>query len=593
MRRQKNQPDDALRRRSKITAAADPPALCEMSHGDVIELVHELRVHQIELETQNDELRRVQLELSESRDRYWDLYDAAPVSYLTLSPTGKILKANLTASVLLDVERSNLIGQSFYGLLSNEDSVSLQRGLRSLTQNRDRATCDLRISDTRGGVIDVHAQCVYTAGVEGQDHTLRIALTDVTALKTAERQRLERLELEQKLQQKQRLASLGVLAGGIAHDFNNLLVVIVGHADLLQETGPTASQLVSIQQIQTAATRSAELCGQMLAYSGKGNFEKSVFDLAATVRGMGDLLASSVRKANISLRYESATDLPGVEGDVTAIRQIVMNLILNAAEAIGTDDGTISVMTGRVTVSQEYLPRTHLDDDLQSGDYVFLDVVDTGCGIDDESIEKIFDPFFTTKFTGRGLGLASVQGIVRSHHGAIKIESRLGYGTTVRVLLPASDKPTTTPDRLPFRRELPADQQTVLLVDDEEMVRFAMQSLLEARGYTVLCAADGHGAISVLRDHMSEVAIVLLDLTMPGQSAAATCKCLHAMVPDLPVILMSGFSEADALRQCDYSNIAGFVPKPIGDIVSAVGQVLKSTSVPESLSRWETTRRRS
>jgi two-component system, cell cycle sensor histidine kinase and response regulator CckA len=574
MRRQKTQPNDAIRTRSEITAAADLPPLSEMSHGDVIELVHELRVHQIELETQNDELRRVQLELAESRDRYWDLYDAAPVGYLTLSPTGKILEANLTASVLLGVARSNLIGQSFYGLLSTEDSVSLQRGLRSLSQGRQRGTCDLRISDTSGGVIDVHAQCVYTAGFEGQDHTLRIALTDVTALKTAERQRLE---LEQKLQQKERLASLGVLAGGIAHDFNNLLVVIVGHADLLQETGPTASQLVSIHQIQTAATRSAELCSQMLAYSGKGNFEKSVFDLTATVRGMGDLLASSVLKANISMRYESGTNLPGVEGDVTTIRQIVMNLILNAAEAIGTDDGTISIKTGQVTVSHEYLARKHLDDDLQSGDYVFLDVVDTGCGIDDESIEKIFDPFFTTKFTGRGLGLASVQGIVRSHHGAIKIESRLGYGTTVRVLLPASDKPTTTRDRLPSRRELPADQQTVLLVDDEEMVRFAMQALLEARGYTVLCAADGNDAISVLRDHTSEVAIVLLDLTMPGPSAAATCKCLHAMVPDLPVILMSGFSEADALRQCEYRNIAGFVPKPMGDIVSAVGQVLKST----------------
>jgi signal transduction histidine kinase len=185
------------------------------------------------------------------------------------------------------------------------------------------------------------------------------------------------------------------------------------------------------------ATFVDELCGQMLAYSGKGNFDKSVFDLAATVRGMGDLLDSSVPKRNVSLQYEFAADLPGVEGDVTSIRQIVMNLIPNASEAIGIDDGKILVRTGRVSVSEDDLAGKHLDDDLHSGDYVYLDVVDTGCGIDDGSIEKIFDPFFTTKFAGRRLGLACVQGIVRSHHGAIIIESRLRHGTTVRVL-PAS-----------------------------------------------------------------------------------------------------------------------------------------------------------
>ena len=185
------------------------------------------------------------------------------------------------------------------------------------------------------------------------------------------------------------------------------------------------------------ATFVDELCGQMLAYSGKGNFDKSVFDLAATVRGMGDLLDSSVPKRNVSLQYEFAADLPGVEGDVTSIRQIVMNLIPNASEAIGIDDGKILVRTGRVSVSEDDLAGKHLDDDLHSGDYVYLDVVDTGCGIDDGSIEKIFDPFFTTKFAGRRLGLACVQGIVRSHHGAIIIESRLRHGNTVRVL-PAS-----------------------------------------------------------------------------------------------------------------------------------------------------------
>ena len=534
---------------------------------DVGSLVHELQVHQIELEMQNQQLRETQAELIQSRDRYADLYDAAPVGYLALDQQGKILEANLTASVFLGVERTALIGDWIQQFIVPEDADLLYLLCQKLARPGDRRTCELRIASRDGTILHVHLQCILMELRDGDERSFRVALIDMTALNDAEN---KRRELEQKLEQSHRLESLGVLAGGVAHDFNNMLFVIVAHADLLAEKLNRASPLQRhVEQIQTAATRSSELCSQMLAYSGKGNFEKRIFDLSEVVGEMSELM-KSVAARTIAFEYRLSDDLPGIEGDMTSIRQIVMNLIVNASEAIGTDNGRVTLTTGLISASREYLSGTWLDDGLEAGDYVYLNVADTGCGMDEETKTEIFDSFFTTKFPGRGLGLAAVLGIIRSHAGAVDVQSQHGHGTTIRVLFPVPDHIAPRKEDTPVTREIRHRMATILIVDDEEIVRDSMHAVLEEGDYSVLAAADGAEAVELFRCYTDEVALVLMDITMPGLSAAVTCEMLEELAPDLPILLMSGFSQEDAVSRFTNRNIVGFLQKPCRDILTEI-----------------------
>lgn len=540
--------------------------------ASVADVIQDLRVHQLELEAQNNELLRTQAELTESRDRYCDLFDTAPVGYLTLDPKGKIVAANLTASSLLRHDRDELIGRSFQAIVSPDEANQLHRLYADVLSGIPHQNCDLEIFNANAGVTFLHVQCSLSVQVVGQEPSIRMTLSDVTSLKEAE---ARRTELELRLQLKQRLASLGVLAGGIAHDFNNLLFGIMTHADLLMQTQPTESQHSSIRQIHAAATQSASLCGQMLDFAGNQHLGKSVFLLSDIVDETSDLLSPTFKTTKVKLSCSHPTDLFWTEGDVTRIRQVVMNIILNAAEAIGIEEGTVSVTTGCVLVDSDYLAATQVQDDLSSGKYVSFEVVDSGCGISQQALEKVFEPFFTTKFTGRGLGLASVLGIVRSHGGTVKIESVVGSGTTVRVLLPAIAKPATSRVKI-ADRDVGANREcTVLLIDDEQLVRDAMRAKLQRKGHTVMTATDGATALAMLKQHLGEVDVVVLDLTMPGLSTSTICESLHQMVPDLPVLLTSGFTKEEALTRCDYSNIAGFVPKPMGDIAQAISKLFR------------------
>ncbi|HOV72480.1 MAG TPA: PAS domain S-box protein [Candidatus Hydrogenedentes bacterium] len=395
---------------------------------------------------------------------------------------------------------------------------------------------------------------------------------DITQRKNDEQ---ERSRLEAQIQHTQKLESLGVLAGGIAHDFNNLLMGILGYAGLvLRELPPDTKMYQRIQQIEQAGQRAADLAKQLLAYSGRGKFVIESIDLGKLVQEMAQFIEAGISRKAV-LRYNFAPDLPAIEGDATQIRQVVMNLITNASDAIGDNVGVISISTGVMEVTHEYLSQTYLDDSLAGGLYIFLEVSDTGCGMDEATKARIFDPFFTTKFVGRGLGLAATLGIIRSHHGAIKVYSEPGAGATFKVLFPAAKQMAeTTPsivDATAWK-----GSGVILVIDDEPIVRDVAAHTLEPLGFNTILACDGQEGAEMFERHCSEIVLVLLDMTMPRLSGTETYERIRAIRPDVPVILSSGYNEQDTVARFSREGLAGFIQKPYQprELIVKVKQVL-------------------
>jgi two-component system cell cycle sensor histidine kinase/response regulator CckA len=379
----------------------------------------------------------------------------------------------------------------------------------------------------------------------------------------------ERRLLEEQLRQSQKLESIGLLAGGIAHDFNNLLTGIMGNAtlalDLLSPQEPARKMLADVVM---ASERAAHLTRQLLAYAGKGKFVIERVRLSELVREIATLLRSSVPK-NVELRLDLDESVPVTDGDASQIHQLVMNLIINAAEAIGDQNhGTVSVATRSQVIDESRIRHIVPPGELKPGVYVTLEVEDTGCGMDESIVSRIFDPFFTTKFTGRGLGLAAAQGIVRGHKGAITLHSVPGKGTAFRVFFPASPA-REEPVRQSVSPELSKSSGTILVVDDEEIVRRTAKSALERKGYSVLVAENGREAVEIVRSAPGAISAVLLDLTMPVMDGEETLTALRKMRPDLPVILSSGYNELEAVRRFDGKGLSGFVQKPYSASVLA------------------------
>jgi PAS domain S-box-containing protein len=433
------------------------------------------------------------------------------------------------------------------------DPESRLEDFRAALQSESAQNTVLRLKD--GRIIERHSEPQLVNGkVDGRVWCYR----DVT---DRERAAEERRRLEAQMQHVQKLESLGVLAGGIAHDFNNLLVGVLGHAGLaLTEVDASSPAHDRIQQIQTTAQRAAELTNQMLAYSGKGRFVLQSADLSDIVGEMTHLLRTAIAKnAEIVLDLDRA--LPAFDGDPAQVRQVIMNLITNASDAIGTAPGTITVLTGRMAVTREYLSGTWIGADLPEGDYVFAEVRDTGSGMDAATMARIFDPFFTTKFTGRGLGLAAVLGIVRGHKGGIRITSEPGKGTSFRVLLPATTTPIAPPLAPPKATNVRVSGARVLVVDDEAGVRTIARESLKRAGFEVTTVNDGPEAIDLLtRDKGFDV--VLLDMTMPRMNGAECFRLIAELQPDLPVVLTSGYSAQEAVGRFGSDGVAGFIQKP-------------------------------
>jgi PAS domain S-box-containing protein len=385
--------------------------------------------------------------------------------------------------------------------------------------------------------------------------------SDITERKRAE---LERFNLERQLLHTQKLESLGILAGGIAHDFNNLLMVMAGNLELaLEELSPESTARPNVQRAAQAVRRATDLTRQMLAYSGKGKFATEAVDLSALVEEYTNLFRASVPiTAALDLRLERT--LPPIEADTGQVQQVIMNLITNAAEAVGADGGRITIATGVRECDAQYLQQSRTEDVPAAGRFVILEVTDTGSGMDERTQQLLFDPFFTTKEVGRGLGMSALMGIVRGHRGALFVESALGKGTTMRILFPASKDLEAAKD--PEEGATSACTRhlsgTVLVVDDDMAVRRLCQRMVERLGMQVLTASDGLEAVEMFRRNEDRITCVILDLTMPKMDGLSAFKELIRIRPNIKVILSSGYDAEDSAHRLSGQGIAGFVQKP-------------------------------
>jgi len=369
-------------------------------------------------------------------------------------------------------------------------------------------------------------------------------------------------DAQERLLRSEKLRSLGVLAGGIAHDFNNLLMSMLGNADLalmyLPEPSPANNH---VSEIKNAALQAGNLCNQMLAYSGKGQFVVGALDLTDASRQVSEMLSASVSE-NVRLTWDLKGDLPGIEADATQIRQVILGLVTNAAEACGDKGGAVFIETGARHFDADTLAGKEYVEQVPAGEYVFLSVRDTGSGMDKEARARLFEPFFTTKFTGRGLGLSAALGIVRGHEGTIRVESEPGGGSTLTVLFPARQSHVE-----PAPVVAPADDEwvaggTVLLVDDEEMVREVAREMLRELGVEVVTAQDGIEALDIFRERGDQIDLVILDMNMPRMSGDETFREIRRIREDARIVISSGYSEADTAGSFADEMPSGFLEKP-------------------------------
>ncbi len=517
------------------------------------------------------ETRRVQEALRESEERFRTIADTASCAIFTYLQTFTYVSGY--ACELLGRSREELLSTAFWEVVHPDDREQVkQRGLARQRGEPVPSRYEFRVLRPDGTVrwVDFTAGAIQHAG-----HTLGLGTAfDITDRVAAVE---SRLALERRMLESQRLESLGLMAGGVAHDFNNLLTIILGNASLaLDEAEPGGIVHASLGSIATTAHRAADLTRQMLAYSGRGKFRREPLDLNGTLKSLTGLLETSIAK-HVTVEYALAPDIPAMDADSTQLQQVILNLLTNAVEAIGASHGTVKVRTGVQHLTVEDLAHAYPDQGLEPGPHLFLEVSDTGVGMDEETQRRIFDPFFTTKPAGRGLGLAAMQGIVRGHRGGVWVYSRPGKGTTFRILFPALDAPLpAAPGLHAAGGEGWRSHGLLLVVDDEAPIRGMAATVLRRAGFDVLEAANGLEGVEALRFHGSDMRAVLLDISMPVMTGGEALPALRRIKPGLPIILTSGFDGEERVQRLLLEPGTLFLQKPYAasDLLGAMREVL-------------------
>ena len=382
---------------------------------------------------------------------------------------------------------------------------------------------------------------------------------DITDQKNAE---TERRNIEKQMLQSQKLESLGVLGGGIAHDFNNLLVGMLGHADLaLTKLPENAASRENLEEVIVSAQRAADLANQLLAYSGEGKFIVETTNISDIVEEMSSLLNVSISKKAI-LDFKLNQTIPSIKCDQTQIRQVIMNLIVNASDSLDGNSGDILIETGATQLTSDNFNNTYFPSKLPHGEYVYVKISDTGIGMDEKICQSVFDPFFTTKFAGRGLGLAAVMGIIRSHKGTITLDSTLGKGTIFTIYLPSTKEIAIKKTTNKLDNESWQGSGVVLVADDEESVRNVAKMMLESIGFDVIIAQNGREALEIFKENSAKFCSILLDLTMPELGGIETYHEIRKIDNSIPIILSSGYNKQDEITQINDEALPAFLKKP-------------------------------
>ena len=534
-------------------------------------LLHELQVHQIELELQNEELRRAQLEIDAAKARYFDLYDLAPVGYVVVSRNGTILEANLTTATMLGVGRGTLIGQSLARHVWQEDQDAYYLYRKRLFESAETLAIELRMTGSGPEPLWVLMETGLADDGEGTC-TGRVVLSDISARRTAEQ---EREELRGQLTQSQKLESIGRLAGGVAHDFNNMLAVILGNVDaanLQAVEDPLVRD--ALQEIRRAADRAADLTRQLLAFARKQTVEPRALDLNDTITNSLKMLRRLLSEG-ILLDWLPGAPLWPIHMDPMQVDQILANLCVNARSAI-SGAGHIRIVTRNLTLDEAGCGNVP---GLSHGDYVLLSVCDSGCGMDASTASHVFEPFFTTREFGQGtgLGLATVYGAVKQNGGHVVLDSHPGLGTTVTIYLPRYLGAEPIRGATAATREPERGHETVLVVEDEPSVLDMITAMLEQQGYTVMATTSPNEAIRLVRENADRIDLLLTDVVMPEMNGHALVAQLEALCPHLKHVFMSGYPADVITDQGILEQGALFIQKPFSrvDLVAGVQRALK------------------
>ncbi|NWJ40720.1 MAG: CHASE domain-containing protein [Geothrix sp.] len=519
------------------------------------ELAQEMESHRLDAQA-----------LRESEARFRHLIEVMGEGLWVLDGQGLTTFVNRRMAEMLGYAPADMVGRSLFEFMTE---VDVAQAKRNLTDRRDGHGIqhDFRFRRQDGGELWTIVTGTPVMDEDGQLLSVLGVITDIT-----ERRRQEQAQL-----QSQKLESLGILAGGIAHDFNNLLTAILGNISLAQLCMPkVAPAWPYLENMERAVQRATNLTRQMLAYSGKGRFVVGPLDLNQAVQELSHLLSVSTSK-KVAIRFQLQENLPTVIGEASQIQQVVMNLVTNAAEAIGEAEGIVSIRTGLQTYGGPDLERDFPGQPMEPGPFLTLEVSDTGQGMTPEVQARIFEPFFTTKFTGRGLGLSAMQGIVRGHRGGIRVYSEVGKGTTFKVIFPAGDG---------LVRETGNDAEgeawtgsgTILVVDDEEAVRLVARDMVRSMGFEVVTAEDGVQALARFREASGRICAVLMDLTMPHMDGLETFRELRRLDPGCRVVLTSGYNEQEAIQDFLGKGLAAFVQKPFlrDDLLKALRRALEA-----------------
>ena len=524
-----------------------------LSPGETRQALHELRVHQIELELQNEELRRAQVDLEALRARYFDLYDLAPVGYFTLNETGFIVEANLMASELLGTERISLINKPLSGFVIPKDQDIYYKHRIHLFEKNAPQQCELRLVKKDGSRFWARLDSTVMQSADGMA-VCRVVMSDITIQKRAEE---ERMNFERQVQQSHKLESLGFLAGGIAHDFNNLLQGIFGFIELANRESKDDRITGYLSEALHTTSRARGLTRQILTFAKGGAPVRKTSPLFPFIR---ETVQFALSGSTVASHFTAPDDLWICSIDKNQIAQAINNIILNAQQAM-PPGGTIEIAAANITLKDKEHPP------LTKGNYVKLSITDSGCGIPKEIAGHIFDPFFTTRETGHGMGLAISHSIVNRHGGSINVESEPGKGSTFHIYLPASTESVSLPvQEAPVSHTVHSGSGTFIVMDDEKIIRDTIAHMLGSFGYTVVCAKNGKEACSAVIEETRanrSIAGMIFDLTVPGgmggKEAVAEVRKLDT---EVPVFVVSGYDDDPVMADPGAYGFTASICKP-------------------------------